>query len=480
MNNSEYFSYDALGLAELVRTKQISSIELLEVAIDLTEKLDPKLNAVPIKHFELARENLKNNTNSGIFYGVPFLLKDLNNYLKGTVTSGGSRVLENITADHTSELVKRTLDSGLNIFGKTNSPELGLTVTTEPVLYGPTRNPWDLDRSSGGSSGGASSAVAAGIIPMAQASDGGGSIRIPASCCGLFGLKPTRARTPLGPVSLEGWGGQSIFHCVSVSVRDSAALLDVTSGPEKGAPYRSAYQEKSFLEQINIEPGNLKIGYLKDSSISVDEDVEEVMNSTIDLCQKLGHSVESTKINFSSEEISLAIITIISSNVSYAVKSQSDQTGREVSNEYFENVTLQMAENGNNFSASDYVNAIKINHRLGQELEKMFEQYDVLLSPVLASPPVKIGTIDMNTNDMKTYVERLTKYSPFTGIFNQSGQPSMSVPLFRTKDNLPVGSMFSAAFGNENLLFSLAGQLEQAQPWVKSLNVMREILLETI
>ena len=480
MNNSEYSSYDALGLAELVRTKQISSIELLEVAIALTEKLDPKLNAVPIKHFDLARKNLKNNTDSGIFNGVPFLLKDLNNYLKGTVTSGGSRILEHIPADHTSELVKRTLDSGLNIFGKTNSPELGLTVTTEPVLYGPTRNPWDLDRSSGGSSGGASSAVAAGIIPMAQASDGGGSIRIPASCCGLFGLKPTRARTPLGPASLEGWGGQSIFHCVSVSVRDSAALLDVTSGPEKGAPYRSAYQEKSFLEQINIEPGNLKIGYLEDSSISVDEDVKEVMNSTIDLCQKLGHSVESTKINFSSEEISLAIITIISSNVSYAVKSQSDQTGREVSNEYFENVTLQMAENGNNFSASDYVNAIKINHRLGQELERMFDHYDVLLSPVLASPPVKIGTIDMNTNDMKTYVERLTKYSPFTGIFNQSGQPSMSVPLFRTKDNLPVGSMFSAAFGNENLLFSLAGQLEQAQPWVKSLNDMREILLETI
>jgi len=480
MNSSEYFSHDALGLAELVRTKQISSAELLEVAISLTEKLDPKLNAIPIKHYDLARENLKNQKNSGIFNGVPFLLKDLNNYLKGTVTSGGSRVLENITADHSSELVKRTSNSGLNIFGKTNSPELGLTVTTEPVLYGPTRNPWDLDRSSGGSSGGASSAVAAGIIPMAQASDGGGSIRIPASCCGLFGLKPTRARTPLGPVSLEGWGGQSIFHCVSVSVRDSAALLDVTSGPEKGAPYRSAYQEKSFLEQINIEPGKLKIGYLEDSSIPVDEEVKKVMNSTIDLCQKLGHSVESTKINFSREEISLAIVTIISSNVAYAVKSQSNQTGREVSNEFFENVTLQMAENGNNFSASDYVNAIKINHRLGQELEKMFDQYDVLLSPVLASPPIKIGTIDMNTNDMKTYVERLTEYSPFTGIFNQSGQPSMSVPLFRTKDNLPVGSMFSAAFGNENLLFSLAGQLEQVQPWAESLNEMRENLLETI
>ncbi len=480
MNYSEYFSYDSLGLADLVRTKKISPEELLDIAIGLTKKLDPKLNAIPIKHFDLARDNLKNQNNKGIFYGVPFLLKDLNNYLEGTVTSGGSRILKNIKADHSSELVKRTIDSGLNIFGKTNSPELGLTVTTEPVLYGPTRNPWNLDRSSGGSSGGASSAVAAGIVPMAQASDGGGSIRIPASCCGLFGLKPTRARTPLGPISLEGWGGQSIFHCVSVSVRDSAALLDVTSGHERGAPYRSAHQEKSFLEQINIEPGKLKIGFLDDSSISVDEDVKEVMNSTIDLCQKLGHSVERTKINFSSEEISLAIVTIISSNVAYTVKSQSEQTGRNISNEFFENVTLQMAENGNNFSASDYVNAIKINHRLGQELEKMFDKYDVLLSPVLASPPIKIGTIDMNTNDMKTYIERLSNYSPFTGIFNQSGQPSMSVPLFRTKDNLPVGSMFSASFGNENLLFSLAGQLEQAQPWRESLNNMRTVLLETI
>jgi amidase/6-aminohexanoate-cyclic-dimer hydrolase len=480
MNNSEYFSYDALGLAELVRTKQISSSELLEIAIGLTEKLDPKLNAIPIKHFDLARENLKNQNNTGIFNGVPFLLKDLNNYLEGTVTSGGSRVLKNIKADHTSELVKRTIDSGLNIFGKTNSPELGLTVTTEPVLYGPTRNPWSLDRSSGGSSGGASAAVASGIIPMAQASDGGGSIRIPASCCGLFGLKPTRARTPLGPASLEGWGGQSIFHCVSLSVRDSAALLDVTSGHEKGAPYRSAYQEKSFFEQINIEPGKLKIGYLEDPNIPISADVKEIMNSTINLCEKLGHSIESTKINYSSEEISLAIVTIISSNVAYAVKSQSQQTGREISNEFFENVTLQMAENGKNFSASDYVNAIKINHRLGQDLEKMFDKYDVLLSPVLASSPVKIGTINMDTTDMKTYVERLTQYSPFTGVFNQSGQPSMSVPLYRTKDNLPVGSMFSTAFGNENLLFSLAGQLEQAEPWVDSLNDMRIKLLETI
>ena len=479
MNYSEYLSYDALGLAELIRTKQITSSELLEITIELTEKIDPIINAIPIKHYDLAREHAKNSKDNGLFFGVPFLLKDLNNNLEGTITSGGSRVLQNIKADHTSELVKRTINSGLNIFGKTNSPELGLTVTTEPVLYGPTKNPWDLDRSSGGSSGGASAAVASGIIPMAQASDGGGSIRIPASCCGLFGLKPTRARTPLGPASLEGWGGQSIFHCVSVSVRDSAALLDLTCGHEKGAPYRSAHQEKSFLEQINIDPGNLKIGYLETPNTEIDDDVKGIMKQTINLCEQLGHSVESTSLNFSSDEISLAIITIISANVAYVVKSQSLQTKRSISNDFFENVTLQMANNGNNFSASDYVNAIKINHKLGQELEKMFEHFDILLSPVLASPPIKIGYIDMNTTDMKSYIERLTRYSPFTGIFNQSGQPSMSVPLYRTKNDLPVGSMFSAAFGNENLLFSLAGQLEKAEPWVESLQQMRKKLYET-
>ena len=327
--------------------------------------------------------------------------------------------------------MKRTLNAGLNIFGKTNSPELGLTVTTEPKLYGPTRNPWNLDYSSGGSSGGASSAVAAGIVPMAQASDGGGSIRIPASCCGLFGLKPTRARTPLGPVSLEGWGGQSIFHCVSVSVRDSAALLDVTCGPEKGAPYRSAHQDSSFLEQINKEPSSLKIGFLDQSEIEIHEDVKDSMNSTIKLCEELGHSVENTSLTFSSDEITFAIVTIISANVAYAVDSQSNQTNREISNDFFEKVTLQMSENGKKFSATDYIKAIKINHRLGQELERMFDQYDLLLSPVLSSPPVKIGYINMNSSDMSTYIERLSKYSPFKGIFNPSGQPSMSVTLIR-------------------------------------------------
>ena len=479
MNNEEYFSYDALGLSELLRTKQISSSELLEVSINLTELLDPLINAVPIRHFDLARDQAKENSIQGVFNGVPFLLKDLNNYLEGTVTSGGSRVLENIKANHTSELVKRTINSGLNIFGKTNSPELGLTVTTEPLLYGATKNPWDLNHSSGGSSGGASAAVAAGIIPMAQASDGGGSIRIPASCCGLFGLKPTRARTPLGPAALEGWGGQSIFHCVSVSVRDSAALLDATSGPELGAPYRSSHQEKKYLEVLNTEPGKLKIGYFLPDEIKIDKEVETAMDFTMKLCEDLGHNVENLKIDFSSTEIGFAIQTIVSANVAYVMNSQSIETNREVSDNFFENVSLKMAENGNNFKASEYVAALKINHKIGQTLEKIFLDYDVILSPVLAKPPVELGYINMNTDDMSSYIERLTTYSPFTGIFNQSGQPSMSVPLFNSQNNLPIGSMFSAAFGNEELLFSLASQLEKASPWEQRLMNMRKKLMES-
>ena len=478
MNYDEYFSYDALGLAELVRTKQVSSTDLINLSIDLTELLNPIINAVPIQHYDKARNLAKEDFKEGIFNGVPYLLKDLNNYWEGTITTGGSRVMENIEADHTSELVKRSINSGLNIFGKTNSPELGLTVTTEPVIYGPTKNPWNLEHSSGGSSGGASSAVAAGIIPMAQASDGGGSIRIPASCCGLFGLKPTRARTPLGPISLEGWGGQSIFHCVSVSVRDSAALLDVTEGPELGSPYRSTHKEKNYLEVLNNEPGNLKIGFFLPDDIPVDNEVKDVMNSTINLCEDLGHLVETINLDFSKDEIGYAIQTIISANVAYAVDNQSKDAGRSVSNDFFENVTIKMAENGRSFKASDYVSAIKINHKLGQSLEKLFLDYDIILSPVLAQPPVKLGFINMNTDDMSEYIERLTSYSPFTSIFNQSGQPSMSMPLFRSSNNLPIGSMFSAAFGNEDLLFSLAAQLEKALPWKDSLDNIRKNIIK--
>lgn len=468
----EYKEYDALGLSELLKKKEVSAKELLEEAIFLTETLDPLINAVPQKHFELAMAQAETDL-KGPFFGVPFLLKDLHSSLEGTITSDGSRSSAKNVADFTDTLTQRCLDSGLVIFGKTNSPEFGLTVTTEPVLFGPTRNPWNLNHSAGGSSGGAAAAVAAGIIPMAQATDGGGSIRIPASCCGLVGLKPTRARTPRGPKVFEGWAGQSIAHCVSISVRDSALLLDATSGPEIGSPYHAPYQKDSFLSSLEKDPKNLKIAYIVPESISIDAEVKDVMTKTFSLLESLGHSVESKSIDLPTDEIMTTIAAVISSSLANKIDEMEKQIGKNLDNTMLENVTLQMQKNGKEVLAKDYIQAVKTNHKIGYEVEKMFLDYDILLSPVLAKPPVEIGNIDLNTTDFVDYAEKLSTYTPFTGIFNQSGHPSISLPLYRTPKNLPVGTMLTASFGNESLLFGLARQLEVAEPWEAAIKEMR-------
>ena len=468
----EYKEYDALGLSELLQKKEVSAKELLEEAIFLTETLDPLINAVPQKHFELAMAQAETDL-KGPFFGVPFLLKDLHSSLEGTITSDGSRSSAKNVADFTDTLTQRCLDSGLVIFGKTNSPEFGLTVTTEPVLFGPTRNPWNLNHSAGGSSGGAAAAVAAGIIPMAQATDGGGSIRIPASCCGLVGLKPTRARTPRGPKVFEGWAGQSIAHCVSISVRDSALLLDATSGPEIGSPYHAPYQKDSFLSSLEKNPKNLKIAYIVPESISIDAEVKDVMTKTFSLLESLGHSVESKSIDLPTDEIMTTIAAVISSSLANKIDEMEKQIGKNLDNTMLENVTLQMQKNGKEVLAKDYIQAVKTNHKIGYEVEKMFLDFDILLSPVLAKPPVEIGNIDLNTTDFADYAEKLSTYTPFTGIFNQSGHPSISLPLYRTPKNLPVGTMLTASFGNESLLFGLARQLEVAEPWEAAIKEMR-------
>ena len=427
---------------------------------------------MPQKHFELAKAQAETDL-KGPFFGVPFLLKDLHSSLEGTITSDGSRSSAKNVADFTDTLTQRCLDSGLVIFGKTNSPEFGLTVTTEPVLFGPTRNPWNLNHSAGGSSGGAAAAVAAGIIPMAQATDGGGSIRIPASCCGLVGLKPTRARTPRGPKVFEGWAGQSIAHCVSISVRDSALLLDATSGPEIGSPYHAPYQKDSFLSSLEKDPKNLKIAYIVPESISIDAEVKDVMTKTFSLLESLGHSVESKSIDLPTDEIMTTIAAVISSSLANKIDEMEKQIGKNLDNTMLENVTLQMQKNGKEVLAKDYIQAVKTNHKIGYEVEKMFLDYDILLSPVLAKPPVEIGNIDLNTTDFVDYAEKLSTYTPFTGIFNQSGHPSISLPLYRTPKNLPVGTMLTASFGNEALLFGLARQLEVAEPWEAAIKEMR-------
>ena len=466
MSFKEYDNYDGLGLAELVRKKEVSPSDLLEEAIHRNEKVNGETNAVVLKHYEEAKERLTKGLPEGPFTGVPFLLKDLHVLLTGTKTTYGSKFFKDYVADHNSTLVDRYLDAGLVIFGKTNTPEFGLTVTTEPSLYGPTRNPWNLDHSAGGSSGGAAAAVSSGVLPLANASDGGGSIRIPASCCGLVGLKPTRARTPMGPDRGEGWAGQSISHCVSKTVRDSAALLDATTGLESGDPYGVPEANESFLSACRKNPGKLKIAlHLPTDKVKIEEDVVLRIQETAKLCESLGHEIIEDSPEPDLEALSEAIGIIISANVTVALQQRAEILGTKITPESVEHITYRMYENGKEFSAEQYARATLANHQAGRVLGKFMENYDLILSPVLTKSPVKIGEIDMSSEDIPTYIERLSSYSCFTGLYNQTGQPSISLPLGLSESGLPIGSMLSAKYGNDELLISISSQLEEAQPW---------------
>lgn len=291
---SDYGKYDGLGLAALVKRGEVAPVELLDEAIARTEAINPKINAVIMKHYDEARAQIARGLPDGPFKGVPFLLKDLHLLLEGTITTYGSALYQGYRAGHNSTLTQRYLDAGLVIFGKTNSPEFGLAGTTEPRLYGPTRNPWNLAHSAGGSSGGAAAAVAAGILPVANASDGGGSIRIPASACGLFGMKPTRGRTPMGPDRGEGWGGMSIAHVVSRSVRDSAAMLDATAGDAPGDPYAAPARARPFLDEVGAPTGKLRIAFStrRPNGTESHPDVVKAVEEAARLCESLGHIVE--------------------------------------------------------------------------------------------------------------------------------------------------------------------------------------------
>tara|TARA_B110000014_G_scaffold263155_1_gene259012 strand:+ start:158 stop:1588 length:1431 start_codon:yes stop_codon:yes gene_type:complete len=465
MSFKEYDKYDGIGLASLVKSKEVSPEDLLNEAIERNENINPQTNAVVHKLYDEARKSIAKGLPDGPFKGVPFLLKDLHLMLTGTALTNGSNFFKENIADHNSTLVERYLNAGLVIFGKTNTPEFGLTVTTEPSLYGPTRNPWNLDYSSGGSSGGASSAVASGVLPMANASDGGGSIRIPASCCGLIGLKPSRARTPFGPDRGEGWAGQSISHCVSRTVRDSAALLDATSGPAPGDPYSVPHNKKTFLSSCSNYPKKLKIALSLPEDKEIDSEVIHAIKNTAQLCQELGHDVELASPDLDAEVLGNAVGTIISANVALTLDMRAQQLGRSLKEGDVEHITYRMYENGKKATADQYAHATLLNHQAGRTLGNFMENYDVILSPVLNKPPVRIGEIDMSSKDVSTYINNLLSYSGFTGLYNQTGQPSISVPLNWSNLDLPIGSMFSAKFGDDALLLSLASQLEVARPW---------------
>ena len=458
---------DGLALGARVRAGEVSPRELVDAAIDRIEAHNPQLNAVVTKAYEKARDAADGQSPEGPFAGVPFLLKDLGGALGGVPFSGGSRFFANDCPPVDSVLVQRYKASGLIPLGRTNTPEFGLSATTEPVLFGPTRNPWNTDRTPGGSSGGSAAAVAAGFVPLAHASDGGGSIRIPASCCGLFGMKTTRGRNSMAPYLGESLGGCSVENVVSRTVRDSAAALDASAGPAPGDPYMAPPATSPFLDRIESEPRRLRIAIATTSfsGVPVDPDCIAAAEQAGQLCEQLGHIVEPASLSFDAEKMDQDYNLLFAIGASANIQQRAAALGRELDPQGFERVTWAMMERAKTLSAIDYVQLLNGLHAISRDICQFFEDYDLLLTPTLAQPPVPLGHLDMMSADLNDYVDRLWRFAPFTYQFNVTGQPAMSVPLFWNDDDLPIGVQFVGHYGDEATLFQLAGQLERAAPW---------------
>ncbi len=486
MNSNEYLSHDAMSLAELVRTRAASPRELVDLALARLEKQDPKIHAVIHRLDDQARRAADGELPDGPLRGVPFLVKDLDGFLGGAPYNGGCRALTNYTAPEDSELFARYRRAGVVFLGKTNTPELGLLGITEPELHGPTRNPWSLEHVPGGSSGGSAAAVAAGIVPVAHGGDGGGSIRIPASACGLFGLKPTRGRMPLGPSIGEAWQGLVVPHVLSRSVRDSAAFLDATSGPDVGAPYFAPPVSGTFLEAASLAPGKLRIGFTSRSLLgeTTHADCKEALDRAMKLCESLGHEVREVTLPIGKEALRVAFLTIVAACTADAVAGTRLLTGKAPCVEDFEPSTWFLHQVGHALSAYDLERARGTMFAAQRGLGAFFQDIDVLATPTMAHPPVKVGELALKPVERlalaalrrlpaKAALERVLgelaknalEKTPNTMLFNMTGQPAMSVPLHWNAGGLPIGVQFVGRFGAEATLFSLASQLEAAQPW---------------
>jgi amidase len=438
--------------------------------------------------YETARESAKKPEGQGAFAGVPFLIKDLISTVAGVPTANGNRLWKNIQANVDSEMVLRWKKAGLIILGKSNTPEFGLTPYTEPLTFGATHNPWDLTRTTGGSSGGSGAAVAARLVPMASGGDGGGSIRIPASACGVFGMKPTRGRTPTGPQIGEAWHGFAIEHVLTRSVRDSAAILDATQGADIGAPYYAPPMERPFLQEVSAHPGKLRIAFTGKPMLgkNVHSDVLKGLENTIELLKSLGHElIEATPV-LDGETFSQAFLTILAAELRADIEEAARMAGKRVSVRDFDPSTFGLGMLGKAMSAQEYASAARYLQSSARGVVRFFEDYDLLLTPTLSQTPVKIGSLQPSDSEkalinligsldagillkamglIKPLAAQTYEFIPWTPVFNVTGQPAMSVPLHWSAEGLPVGMHFVGKFGDEATLFRLAGQLEQARPW---------------
>jgi amidase len=400
---------------------------------------------------------------------VPFLLKDFLAEYAGVRFTEGTAFLKEYMPDQDSELVRRYKRAGLIVVGKTNTPELAIGPTTEPRLFGPTRNPWDTARTPGGSSGGSAAAVAAGLVAMAHGNDAGGSIRIPASCCGVFGLKPTRARNPLGPHYGDVFSGLVAEHALTRSVRDSAALLDATSGPDLGDPYWAPPPERPFLEEVGADPGRLRIAFTARTPVGtpVHPDCVEAVRDAAALCAELGHEVTEAAPAIDGELLWRGFTTVLSAGFAWGIEDWGRRTGRTPTAEFFEPFVWAFTRKGHQLSASDYLLLIQDLQRISRDVARFFQDYDIWLTPTLGEPPVPLGTFSFTGGDPFELRRRIATFSPFTYLANVTGQPAMSVPLFWNAEGLPVGTHFMGRFGAEATLFRLAAQLETARPWAR-------------
>ncbi len=469
---------DATAQADLVRSGEASPSELVGAAIERIESLDPVLGAVVSRQFERARAEADRPLPDGPFRGVPILVKDLGAQQAGEPYHMGSGVLRDVDyrAPVDSYLVRRLTGSGAIILGRTNTPEFATSPTTEPVAYGPTRNPWNVERSTGGSSGGSAAAVAAGMVAVAHGSDGGGSIRIPASCCGLVGLKPSRGRISRGPQQGEGWGGASTDGCLTRSVRDTAGLLDAMFGTEPGDPYSAPDLPRRLIDELGVDPGVLRVGVLDhppQDGFSPDPDGQEAVRSAVELLESLGHSVEAIHPAALDEQaFATHYAPLVCVAVSQSLLSWSAVLGRDIAVEEFEPVNQLLASLGSKYSGAEYLDNLSWLHAWSRRLSTFWEPtdrggtgFDLLLTPVVGMSPPALGRLS-DAADPITAMTLVPRFIPYTAQFNVSGQPAISLPLSTTADGLPMGVQLVSAMYREDVLIQVASQLEAAAPWV--------------
>ena len=488
MTQNEYLRHDATALAELVRTGEVTPLELIDAAMRRLEAVNPAMNAVVYRMDDEARALAGGVDRKAVFAGAPFLAKDLQSNYAGHPTSGGSRLLAGRVQARDTELVRRVRKTGVSVLGKTNVPEFGLLPYTEPELWGPCRNPWALDRTPGGSSGGSAAAVAAGIVPMAGGGDGAGSIRMPASCCGLFGFKPTRGRTPTGPDRGESWRGASVEHVLTRSVRDSAAMLDATHGPEPGVPFEIAPPRRPFSREMGADPGRLRIAWTTEPMLgaSVHADCVEAVAGTVGLLEELGHEVVEDTPRVDATAFARAFVRMLAGELGAELEELTRALGRRPRRGELEPLTWCLGLVSHALSAREYADSLRMLERCGKSVGCFFTGVDVLLTPTLATPPPKLGALPPRPAEhlqlrvlgalgsggivkMAGLVDRMAEgafdFTPWTPVFNISGQPAMSVPLHWNAAGLPIGVHFVARVGEEATLLRLAAQLERARPW---------------